>query len=126
MSPRDAANLAKTIRRHREAAGLSQAALAREIGVPPSTVFRLELGEIAAPDPDKLQRLAAALSIDPEELFARYPAPDRLPEVVPYLRAKYGMSAAAVAEAERFFSELEAREQNKQPKKGGRRGKRSR
>lgn len=122
MSPKDSTSLAETIRRHREAAGLSQLALARMIGVPASTVFRMERAEVEAPDPDKLQRLAAALEIDPEELFSQYPAPERLPEFAPYLRAKYGMSAEAVAEAEQFFAGLAEREKPK----GGRRGKRAR
>ena len=124
MSRRDAARLGNRVRRHREAAALSQGALARAIGVPTSTVLRLERGEVEAPDPDKLHRLAAALQIDPEELFAHYPAPERLPEFAPYLRAKYGMSAEAVAEAERFFAELERRTPPKP--KGGRRAKRAR
>lgn len=127
MSPRDAASLAETIRRHREAAGLSQLALAKKVGVQASTVFRLERGEVEAPDPDKLQRLAAALEVDPEEFFALYPAPERLPEFAPYLRAKYGMSADAVKEAEDFFADLEKRSQPKpKPGKGGRRAKRAR
>ncbi len=127
MSPRDAASLAKSIRRHREAAGLSINALARAAGLPPSTVLRFEAGEYEAPDPDKLQRLAVALGTDPEEFFAHYPAPEKLPEFAPYLRAKYGMSAEAVAEAEQFFAELEAKQQRKQKRsKGGRRGNRAR
>lgn len=121
MSPKDPASLAQTIRRHRERAGLSQQALAKKIGVPASTVMRLERGDIAAPDPDKLERLAAALQIEPEELFAQYPAPEKLPDMAPYLRAKYGMSASAVTEAEEFFAELA-----KKDKHGGRRAKRAR
>lgn len=121
MSPRDAASLADAIRRHREAAGLTQAALAREIGVPASTVFRLERAEIEAPDPDKLARLATALGIDPEALFAKYPAPERLPAFAPYLRAKYGMSADAVAEAEQFFAALEKREKRKRRRRRAKR-----
>lgn len=121
MSPKNAASLARVIRRHREAAGLSQSALAQAIGVPASTVMRLERADVAAPDPDKIERIAAALSIEPEELFAEYPASDRLPDFAPYLRAKYGMSAEAVTEAEQFFAELAKKE-----KKGGPRAKRAR
>lgn len=127
MSPKNAAKLADTIRRHRTAAGITQPDLAQAIGVPASTVFRLEQGEVRAPDPDKLQRIAAVLGIDAEEFFALYPAPERLPEFAPYLRAKYGMSAEAVKEAEQFFADLEKRSQPKpQPRQGGRRAKRPR
>ena len=114
MTPKTPASLAKAIARHRKRAGLSQQGLATKIGVPASTIFRLERAEVEAPDPDKLERIAAALEIDPEELFARYPAPEKLPDMAPYLRAKYGMSAEAVAEAEQFFSKLSSRDEQKQ------------
>jgi transcriptional regulator with XRE-family HTH domain len=116
MSPKDTTKLGVAIRRHREKAGLSQQALAQKIGVPASTVFRLEKGEFGMPDPDKLGRLAEALGIEAEELYALAPYP-RLPEMGPYLRVKHGMSEEAVAEAESFFAELKKRD------KGGRRGK---
>lgn len=120
-------SLADSVRRHREAAGLSQLALANKTGMQASTILRLEQGEVKAPDPDKLQRLAVALGVDPEEFFALYPAPERLPEFAPYLRAKYGMNEAAVKEAEEFFAELEKRSRPKaKPARGGRRAKRTR
>lgn len=125
MSRRDPTRLASYIRRHREAAGLSIRGLARASGMQPSTVLRLERGEVETPDPDKLERLAGVLEIDPEELFARYPAPEGLPEMTPYLRAKFGMSKEAVAEAEAFFAELDKRHGKKGKTKGGRRGKRA-
>jgi len=106
MSPKNPASLARVISRHRKAAGMSQSALAKAISVPASTIMRLERGDVEAPDPDKIERIAAALSIEPEELFVAYPAPERLPAFAPYLRAKYGMSAEAVAEAEQFFADL--------------------
>lgn len=121
MSPsKNTIKLGKTIRRHRTGAGLSQQALAKQIGVPASTVFRLEKGEFGMPDPEKLARLAEALDIEAEELYALAPYPD-LPEMAPYLRAKYGMSAEAVAEAEEFFAQLKKRD-----KRGGAGGKRRR
>lgn len=122
MSPnKNTARLGKAIRRHREAAGLSQAALAKAIGVPASTVFRLEKGEFGMPDPDKLSRLADALEIEAEELYALAPYP-ALPDMAPYLRTKYGMSDEAVAEAEAFFQELKQRDK----KQGGSGAKRRR
>ncbi len=119
MSPKDTTKLGAAIRRHRKAAGLSQLALAKEIGVPASTIFRLEKGEFGRPDPDKLARLAEALDIEAEELYALTPYP-ALPDMAPYLRAKHGFSEEAVAEAEAFFADLKQRD-----KQGGRRGKRS-
>jgi transcriptional regulator with XRE-family HTH domain len=121
VSPKDPASLAETIRRHRERAGLSQQALAKRIGVPASTVHRLERAEVEAPDPDKLERLAAVLEIDPEELFAKYPAPEKLPDMAPYLRAKYAMSKEAVVEAEQFFSDLAKREKQRERRRRAKR-----
>jgi len=120
MSPHSTSKLGATIRRHREKAKLSQRALARLAGLSHTTVIRIEGGEFGRPDPEKLGRLAEALEIDAEELYALAPYPD-LPEMAPYLRTKYGMSEAAVAEAEAFFAELEQRD-----KQEGRRGKRAR
>jgi transcriptional regulator with XRE-family HTH domain len=120
MSPsKSTTKLGRAISRHRKAAGLSQAALANKIGVPASTVFRLEKGEFGMPDPDKLTRLAEALGIEAEELYALAPYPD-LPDMAPYLRAKYGMSDEAVAEAEAFFASLKKRDKRGGP--GGKRG----
>lgn len=122
MSPKDTTKLGAAIRRHRLTAGLSQLALAKQIGVPASTIFRLEKGEFGMPDPDKLARLADALGIEAEELYALAPYPE-LPDMAPYLRAKHGMSDEAVAEAEAFFADLKQRD--KHPR-GGTRGKRRR
>lgn len=117
MPPAKAKQLGTLLKRHRETQGLSLEAVASEAGMPRSTLLRLERGEFAVPDPDKLQRLAEALGIEPEELFARYPAPDGLPDPAPYLRAKFGMSKEAIAEAEALF------EKHAGKSSGGRRGK---
>ncbi len=122
MSPtKNTVKLGAAIRRHRKKAGLSQSALANAIGVPASTVFRLENGEFGMPDPEKLARLADALGIEAEELYALAPYPD-LPDMGPFLRALFGMSDEAVAEAEEFFAALKTRDKGA----GGRGGKRRR
>lgn len=121
MSPAPSPELGEFIRRHREAAGLSGYKLAQESGLPRSQVLRIERGEIR-PGPETLSRLASALKLEVEDLYvlAGYTAPHELPGFETYLRTKYGMSDAAVAEAEDFFRELQERDQ------GGRRGKRRR
>lgn len=121
MSPKNPAILARTIKRHRKAAGMSKYALAMATDLPQSTILRLEEGKIEAPDPDKIERIAEALEVEPEELFAAYPAPERLPDMAPYLRAKFGMSDEAVTEAEKFFADLADKD-----KKGGGSAKRPR
>lgn len=95
--------------------------LARAVGVPDSTILRLERGEIDAPNPNLLERVGVALELEPEDLFVAYPAPERLPNMAPYLRAKFGMSDEAVAEAEQFFADLAEKD-----RKGGCGAKRAR
>ncbi len=113
MSPRDSRELSTYLRRQREARGLSQSALARLSGVPRTTVTNLELGIIGSPDPYKLQRLARALEIDVEDLFAlaEYTSPTGLPAFGPYLRARYGeeLSAEARKRLEEYFEMINER-----------------
>lgn len=99
MSPRDTHELAAFIRRTREQRGLSQAGLAREAGMPRTTLIHIETGELGTPDPAKLQRIARALDIDAEDLFALadYTNPTKLPAFGPYLRARWGEELPAEA-----------------------------
>jgi transcriptional regulator with XRE-family HTH domain len=112
MSPAPNKKLGRFVRQQREAAGWTQAKLADEAGVQRSQVLRIERGDIR-PGPDTLSRLADALRIAVEDLYALagYTAPHGLPGFSTYLRTKYGMSEAAVAEAEALFEELQHREQ---------------
>jgi len=110
MSPRDVADLGTFIAQARKTAGLSQEGLAEKAGVSGSTILRLERGEFGRPDPDKLQRIARALDIDAEDLFAlaRYVAPGALPAFGPYLRAKFGseLPPKARKELEAYFERI--------------------
>src|SRR5947209_2223528 len=109
MSSKDeATELGRFIRRLREERGMSQAALGRAIGVPNTTVMRFESGTVAAPDPDKLARMAEALDVDVEELMVHHPTVAKgLPGFQTYLRAKTGMSEPAIAEAVAAVAEIE-------------------
>lgn len=127
MGSENAKQLGDFVRRQRHAKGVSLEGLAEQTGIPHSTISRIETGKFDAPRPDKLGRLAAALDVRYEELFALagYATPAGLPEPAPYLRAKYRhLPDEALAEAERFFAELEARYEEKP--KGGQRAKRAR
>lgn len=99
------------IRQHREAAGLSMSGLAERARVNRSTIMRWEEGA-RTPGAAELAKLARALDVDFEDLFALagYVSPLGLPTVAPYLRTKYGLSGDALAEAERMFAELIERE----------------
>jgi transcriptional regulator with XRE-family HTH domain len=57
------------LREEREAAGMSQRALAREAGLSPQAVSRIERGETQTPRWETIRRLAAALGIAPERLI---------------------------------------------------------
>ncbi len=89
--------------------------LADAAGLVASTVSRLESGLIASPKPDHLQRLAQALGIEVEELYAAagYLAPGGLPALRPYLRAKYGLTEDLASRIEGYVEAL--REDTNQP-----------
>ncbi len=91
MNPRQAKKLGAFIRTAREAEGLSQKRLGEAVGVPNSTILRLERGENLTPRPDLLSDLADVLGIELADLFALadYAAPRQLPTLTPYLRTKY-------------------------------------
>jgi transcriptional regulator with XRE-family HTH domain len=61
--------LGELIRYHRGRAGMTQERLAERAGVSPTTVVRVENGEIRQPRIATLQKLAAALRIDAGELY---------------------------------------------------------
>lgn len=97
--------LSQQLRHERARAGLTIRQLASASGLTPATVSRLESGQIAKPQPDHLQRLARAFGIDVEELYATagYLAVSGLPELAPYLRAKYGLTPEKADEIDRYM-----------------------
>lgn len=115
--------LGRYLKECREELGLHQQDVAKRAGIQPSTVMRLENGDIENPRPDTLQQLAKALGVSFEDLFARigYLDADNLPEPAPYFRTKFRdrFSEGAIKEAERFYADWERRHQE------GKRGKRS-
>lgn len=97
------------LREQRQAAGLSAKELARRTRMTDGTIVRLEHGAIAAPSPDKLTRIAAALDLRVADIFsmAGYPVPDELPSFQPYLRRRYGdMPTEAINDLDAAFSEI--------------------
>ncbi len=82
------------LRDYRAKAGLTAKQLAKESGLAPSTLTRLEVGQIAKPRPGYLQQLARPLGIEVETLYALagYLMPEGMPELRPYLRTKYGVT----------------------------------
>jgi transcriptional regulator with XRE-family HTH domain len=112
--------LSKLLRSERRRSQLTVRELAERAGLVPSTVSRLEHGIAAAPKPTHLQRLASALSIDVEELYAAagFIAPQSLPELRPYLRVKYNLPDDATDQIEGYVQALRDRT-NQHARKGG-------
>jgi transcriptional regulator with XRE-family HTH domain len=83
--------------------------LAEAAGLVPSTVSRLESGLIGSPKPEQLQRLAEALDIDVEDLYAAagYFAPSTLPGLRPYLRAKFGLNDELASRVEGYVEAVQ-------------------
>jgi transcriptional regulator with XRE-family HTH domain len=116
--------LGDLLKSERERAGLTVRQLAEAAGLVPSTVSRLETGFIPTPRPDSLQKLAQALGIDVEELYAAagYLTPGSLPELRPYLRTKYGLTDEQANQIEGYMQAL--RHTNRPPGKEGQHGRR--
>lgn len=93
-------SLGEYLRAERERAGLSQRQLAKLAGLHYSYLARLESGESDNPSPDMVQRIADVLELDPTDLYAYIGVvpPQGLPDLAPYLRAKYHMDDAEIRE----------------------------
>jgi transcriptional regulator with XRE-family HTH domain len=109
---RDLRQLGGLLKRERERAGLTVRQLADAAGLVPSTVSRLETGFIGSPKPEHLQKLAQALGIEVEELYAAAGYLTPLPALRPYLRAKYGLSEEQASQIE---DQLQALRDTNQP-----------
>ncbi|TQF73361.1 helix-turn-helix transcriptional regulator [Rhodococcus spelaei] len=109
MNEKQSEILAELLRTKRTALGLSASEAARRAGIQPSTLTRLELGQIVAPTAANLQALGAVLGITSADLFATVgwmPEGD-LPSMTPYLRSKYrDMPPEAIAEIEQHFAKV--------------------
>ena len=96
------------VKRARERAGFSLRNLEQITDIPKSTLNRLELGQLDNPAPDILHRIAEALELDSEDLFAfvGYRPSKKLPSLAPYLRAKYDLPPDALQRANAAITEI--------------------
>jgi len=108
MSHSNLQQLGAELRTQRVGAGLSLRDAATRSGIAASTLSRLETGQIVTPRPEFLQALARAYSTDVEDLYALagYLISDSLPELRPYLRAKYGLPDQAASQIDEYFQAL--------------------
>jgi len=92
MTDGRAASLGAYLRSERESAGLSLRQLAELSHVAHGYLARLERGEQSNPTIDMLQKIAEALSLDFDELLAKFGIKRTLPEPRVYFRRKFGVS----------------------------------
>ncbi len=100
--------LGAVVRQAREHAGLSLRNLEAIVGVSRQLLLRLEHDQLDNPSPALLQRLAEALELDSDDLFAfvGYRPSEKLPSLTPYLRAKYRLPPEALAEASEALRDI--------------------
>ncbi|MEK7603391.1 MAG: helix-turn-helix transcriptional regulator [Patescibacteria group bacterium] len=91
MDKQEALRLGNFLRQKRQDLNLSTRALEKLCGITNPTIVRIENGEFVAPSPKKLARLANALNLPLADVYALagYIAPKQLPNLKPYLNAKY-------------------------------------
>lgn len=109
MNEKQRAALGEFIRTRREALGLPAREVARKIGVPHTRLGRMERGEVIQPSAELLGRVASALGVPASELMRRagYPVATSLPELRPYMRAKFTeLPPEAIDEVEQLIRRL--------------------
>jgi len=112
------AKIAAQLRRLRLERGLGLRALAARADLHPSVLSRLENAERRSVKPETLRRLANALEVDVEELYATayLPTVKALPELQTYLRAKYNLPAHAAKQVDEYVEALRDRWQHESTK----------
>lgn len=99
-------HLGNTLRQRRLELNLSLGQLADATGLHKSFLSRLESGVVRQPSADSLQRVAAALDLPDTTVFGLLDdrARDQLPPLQPYLRAKYDLPDAVIADIAAYLS----------------------
>ena len=112
MNQHQARVLGNLLRVKRKELGFSTYQLAAAAGVNSSTVVRIELGQFAAPGPDKLAKFATALKMNLAEIYVKagYVVPEGLPDLDTYLSTKYpDLSKSDLRKMELTLKELRAK-----------------
>lgn len=104
----DIQQLGELLRQARLEKAVSARELGERIGVHHSTITMLERGQIEQPRPEKLQRLARALTLDATDVLtlAGYQPSDRLPGFGVYLRTTTALPDEAIDELRGYFDYL--------------------
>jgi transcriptional regulator with XRE-family HTH domain len=112
MAPSPNNQLGEYVRARRAAIGMSMRQLEEATDIPRSGLSEIENGRRAMPGPELLQRLAEALGVDYEDLYAvsGISRPEKLPELDAYLRTRYpDVTATDRRSLERYFEELRSK-----------------
>jgi transcriptional regulator with XRE-family HTH domain len=106
MQDESETTLGNHIRHRRGELGLSLNHLAAATGLHKSFLSRLESGAVRQPATDSLRRIARALDVSETELYGLLDrrARDELPALQPYLRAKYDLPDAVIADISGYLS----------------------
>jgi transcriptional regulator with XRE-family HTH domain len=101
-------SLGDYIKARRLSLGLSRAGAAEASDLDPSYWAKLETGHYQNPAPQHLSTIAGVLGVPLADLYglAGYEIPEGLPNLQPYLRAKYDLPHEAVVDLERYFELL--------------------
>jgi transcriptional regulator with XRE-family HTH domain len=97
--------LSAFVKARRVALGLSANEAARRSGLHRGYWSKLESGAYVAPSPPTLAGIAKGLEVPIEDLYALvgFETPSGLPSLRPYLRARYDLPEAAIAQLEGYF-----------------------
>jgi transcriptional regulator with XRE-family HTH domain len=85
--------------------------VANRAGVNKDSVLTLENGTNLTPQPETLKAVAQALELSVTDLMVivDWPPAGELPNLRPYLRAKYGLSDQEAAELDNYVAKLQQR-----------------
>jgi transcriptional regulator with XRE-family HTH domain len=103
-------SLGEYVRRRREFLHLNHYEAEHISGLSHTFWRKLEAGHYESPHPKSLLPIAKTLHVPAADLYALagYDAPEGLPTLRPYLRARYDLPLEAVAQLERYFEFLRA------------------
>ncbi|CAM3526397.1 hypothetical protein TSOC111612_00855 [Tsukamurella ocularis] len=107
--------LSQFIRNTRKERGISLRDFAARTGIDRTNLRRIENGQIAAPSPQTIERLARVLDVDVEEFYdLQWQTSDRpLPSMPTYFRTKFdSLSPSQIEQIEKFVTDLQDQPNN--------------
>jgi transcriptional regulator with XRE-family HTH domain len=116
VTKEQAQRIGRMISTARRNKGWSLRRVSMETNISHSWLLKLERGDYVSPAPDKLTRLADALSIDPEriERIAKGQMSESLPGLRTYFRAKYDLSQGDIDEIERTVEDIQRKHEGRE------------